>query len=38
MKYGNRLVFMRDLEKHLEDLSYTKGNTQILDSRMITHV
>jgi hypothetical protein len=25
MKYGNRLVFMRDLEKHLEDLSYTKG-------------
>lgn len=25
MKYGNRLVFMRDLEKYQEDLSYTKG-------------
>ena len=25
MKYGNRLVFMRDLEKHQEDLSFTKG-------------
>ncbi|KAH3729469.1 guanine nucleotide exchange protein smcr8a-like isoform X2 [Dreissena polymorpha] len=33
MKYGNRLVFMRDLEKYLEDLSYTKAHLLISQSR-----
>ncbi|XP_052811637.1 uncharacterized protein LOC128239173 [Mya arenaria] len=33
MKYGNRLVFMRDLEKKLEDLSYTKAHLLISQSR-----
>ncbi|KAL4232794.1 Guanine nucleotide exchange protein smcr8 [Mactra antiquata] len=33
MKFGNRLVFMRDLEKFQEDLSYTKAHLLISQSR-----
>ncbi|XP_053397435.1 uncharacterized protein LOC123551904 [Mercenaria mercenaria] len=33
MKYGNRLVFMRDLEKHQEDLSYTKAHLLLSQNR-----